>query len=503
MPSYLDITIVVVYLLATVGIGLACRGKQQNDDDYFTAGGGFTQLFGALMVGLSIAATFFSGISMLAYPSVAYKSGPAIALAALSLPLSGIPVLVWFLPKFLERSGREPYGLIEQEFGYATRAVASTMFILLRLGWMGTLIYAPTAALMAGFRLDAVWFWPIILTIGLSSTIYSVWGGLRGVIVTDAIQFMVLILGILWPIGYVLTHLPISLTAYMSEMETAGNWTMLNMSFDLTEKRTLWSLMAGLLVANFGMYMADQMSLQRYLASGTLRSARNAFITNLIGVTVVLLLLTTLGIAMAAWYSQASQLAPENIDDVFPRFVATVLPPGAAGLIFAAILAATMSSMTSGINSLAAAISLDFARHFRHDRTPEQSLRFARRLSLAIGLAATGTAGIVSRLGSIFDIAQSVIGVFLGPLFICMALAVFQVRVGRTAMISGMVAGAVAGWGIILSPLDSLWVAPFASLACLTTAYAGSLRKVRSPDATAKSENLDVRSNLPAAVEHD
>lgn len=502
MPSYLDIAIVVIYLLATVGIGLACRGKQQNDDDYFTAGGGFTQIFGALLVGLSIAATFFSGISFLAYPSVAYKSGPAIALAAISLPLSGIPVLIWFLPKFLQRSGREPYGLIEKEFGYPTRAVASTMFILLRLGWMGTLIYAPTAALMAGFQLSDGWFWPIILTIGLSSTVYSAYGGLRGVIVTDAIQFMVLILGILWPIGYVLTHLPISLTDYMSEMQTAGKWTMMNMSFDLTEKRTLWSLMAGLLVANFGMYMADQMSLQRYLASGTLRSARNAFITNLIGVTIVLLLLTTLGVAMAAWYSQASQVAPENIDDVFPRFVATILPPGAAGLIFAAILAATMSSMTSGINSLAAAISLDFARHFRHDRSPEEALKFARRLSLGIGLAATGTAGFVSQLGSIFDIAQSVIGVFLGPLFICMAFAVFQVRVGKAAMIAGMIGGSMTGWGIILSPLDSLWVAPFASLACLVIAYAGSLFAVKSTADAAERENYDVGETLPAA-EHD
>ncbi|UUO04930.1 hypothetical protein M4951_16240 [Blastopirellula sp. J2-11] len=503
MPSILDIAIVLVYLIATIGVGLACRGRQQNDDDYFTAGGGFSQVFGALLVGLSIAATFFSGISLLAYPSVAYNNGPGIAIAALAIPLAGLPVLFWFLPKFLQHSGREPYGLIETQFGYPTRALASIMFILLRLGWMGTLIYAPTAALMAAFQLSQDWFWPIILTIGLSSTLYSAWGGLRGVIVTDAIQFLVLILGILWPIAHVFTHLPVSVFDFWSNMESSGEWVTLNTSIDMTDKRTVWSLLAGFFVSNVGIYMADQMSLQRYLASGTLRSARRAFVVNIVGVMVVTLLLTMLGVAMAAWYSQALQIAPEKVDDVFPRFVATILPPGAAGLIFAAILAATMSSMTSGVNSLAAAISLDFARHFNRDRTPQQALQFARRLSVTIGLLATATAGVVRHLGTIFDIAQSVIGVFLGPLLICMSFAVFQVRVSQKSMILGMLSGTLAGWVIIFSPCDSLWVAPFSAITSAAIALCGNLfRKGESADQNKTAHHTKRGESITIASEN-
>ncbi|HWL11115.1 MAG TPA: hypothetical protein VNQ76_22090 [Planctomicrobium sp.] len=489
MPSLIDVTIVVVYLVVTIIIGIACRGRQETEEDYFTGRGGFKNFFGSLLIGLSIAATFFSGISMLAYPSVAYKTGPSIGIAAIIMPMAGLPVLIWFIPYFLKRCGREPYEVVEREFGYPTRAMASIMFVLLRMGWMGALIFAPTAALMAAFQLHDGWFWPLVLLVGLSSTFYTALGGLRGVIVTDSIQLLVMVLGILWPLIHVLTHLPVGIVESFETLQNSGRWTTINTAFSFTQEKTLWGIFFGFMVANVGIYVADQMSLQRYMASESVKAAQQAFLINIIGIVFVTIILTVLGLAMAAWYGPGGHIAPENADHVFPHFVITVLPQGAPGIIFAAIIAATMSSMTSGINALAGAISLDFSKPIQKHFSAEGRLKFARWLSVVIGLLATATAGLVRSLGSIFDIAQSVIGVFLGPLLICVAFAVFQIRVGGATMIIGMIAGTAAGWCVIFSPMDSLWVAPTSAAVCALISLSGLLFASRSIPVEVMPEN--------------
>src|SRR5690606_14969963 len=123
-------------------------------------------------------------------------------------------------------------------------------------------------------------------------------------------------------------------------------------------------------------------------------------------------------------------------------FVATRLPTGASGLLLAAILAATMSSMTSGINALAGSLTLDFRRDVTSSGEPRRQLVIARYASLAIGLISTLIAGVVGRLGTIFDITQTLLGVFLGPL-LCIAIVAFtpRLQLQPAAAIAALVAG--------------------------------------------------------------
>lgn len=464
MLTWLDILVIVVYLAGMVALGIACRGKQDNTEDYFTAHGGFSKTLGAVLVGLSIAATFFSGISFIAYPSIVLKTGVAISLGMIMLPVSGLIVGYWFLPRYLARGGREPYQIIEQHFGYPTRAVAAGMFVLLRVCWMGTLIYAPTVAVMAGMQLAPGWFWPIVLTIGISSTLYTTLGGIRGVIVTDAIQLVIIALGILWPLGYVLTHLSVPMDQAVSYLSDTGRLHWVNTSFSLREPMTVWGILISAIVGNTAMYIGDQMSLQRYLTSESISQARRAFAINIVGVIVVLVLLVLVGLAMAVWYGTTpGAMPPERSDDAFPRFVASQLPPGASGLIFAAILAATMSSMTSGTNALAGTITLDFFQRLFPDSKMNR-LAFAQAMTLVVGLIATLAAGLVSKLGAVFDITQIVGGMFAGPLLACVVLSLLRLRVHPSMMILGMLAGPCAGGLAVYFKLYSLWVGPTTAL---------------------------------------
>ena len=495
----LDLVIIAGYLLLTVIIGIRCGGSQSDDVEYFTGGfsrdsdpNPFRRWLSVLIVGLSIGATFFSGISMLGYPSQGYSSGVAVGLFVPVLPLACVVIVWWFLPRFFAsvRIQQHPYEIIEAKMGYSVRAVAAGMYVLLRIGWMGVLIYAPVTAIMSSTSLGYEWFWPLILIIGVSSTLYTTLGGLRGVLVTDAIQFLVMGLGVVGPIIFILLDERFEFTAAMDFLRQNNRLEFADFQFDITKKFTVWSVLAGAGVAQLGVAVGDQMSIQRYMAAGSLRESQRAFLLNIVGVMIVVSLLVLLGVLLSVWYGLHPESTPApNNDHVFPSFVTRNMPAGVPGMILAAILAATMSSMTSGINSLAGCLTMDFAARSPKYADPAARLRFARLVSVILGLSATCLAGFVAQLGEIFDVAQAVLGVFLGPLLICMGLAVTSYTVRSEVMIAAMIVGCVAGWIVAFSEAISLWVAPAA--AAITLIFALTGLSSSGPGTTDQRINLD------------
>ena len=478
MLKTLDLIIIAVYLLGVIAIGLRARGDQQNAEDYFTAGGGMGSAFGSVLVGLSIAATLFSGISFLAYPSVVYTHGIILfmGVALFCMPAAWL-VLRWFLPRFLAHQYTQPYDVVEHKFGPHTRTLAAVMYVMMRIGWMAALIYAPSLAIMAAAGLDAAWFWPIVLTIGLTSTVYTVFGGIRSVIVTDAIQFCIIALGIALTIGFILWRIPVPIGEAVTDLNSTGHFHWLDFTIDPQAPLTFWTVSIGVTVANIGAYIADQMSLQRYLAGGNPKAALRSFTINVAGVLVVLSLLVGVGLAINAWYRTVEDPnLPTKIDDIFPYFLASQLPAGISGLLLAALIAATMSSMTSGINTLAGAITIDFRTRLGGPISPKQQLRFGRWASLVIGLASTAAAGLVNKLGTLFDLTQIILGVFAGPLLVCVLLSVSHTRASGRWMSIGLIAGCAVGWfAAFSSAIAPLWVAPCAATTTAAITIIGTL----------------------------
>lgn len=502
MITGLDLAIIAVYLALSIAAGLWFRGRQETTGDYFTASGGLGGLLGSILVGLSIAATLFSGISFLSYPSVIFSDGIVLfmGVALICMPMAWL-VLLWFLPRYLAHPVQQPYDLIEARFGGAARTVAAAMYVLMRIGWMAAMIYAPTLALMAAARLDPSWFWPIVLITGLSSTFYTVMGGIRGVIITDAIQFCVIMLGIAMTIGYVVLHLPVPMTEAWQTLEESGRLHWLNFSLDPQAPLTFWTVAIGVTVANIANYVGDPMSLQRYLACGSVAAAKRSFIINVVGVLIVLTLLMGVGLSTFTWYHYVPDPhLPTNADKVFPHFIATELPTGISGLLLAALLAATMSSMTSGINALAGTITLDFRTRLGPAMSPPQAMRFARRTSWLVGLASTLAAGFVDRLGTIFQLTQIILGVFAGPLLVAVLLAVTQARIRGAALVAGLITGGLLGMLAAYSPhIAALWVAPIAATGTAAVTFLINPFLSRAPstqtgDATAPEAPLEPKN---------
>jgi Na+/proline symporter len=350
---------------------------------------------------------------------------------------------------------------------------------------MAALIYAPAIALLAAMRLDPQWFWPLVLAIGLSCTLYSTFGGIRGIIVTDALQMTIIFVALGLTLAFIGRNLPLSPGEVWQSLRQSGHLGDWSLSFSLT-RLSVWAVLCGVTLNSIGSYVGDQMSLQRYMTASSLDEAKRSFLVNLVGVLVVVLTLCAIGLALTAWYQGLPpDRAPARPDDVLPLFVATELPAGIAGLILAAILAATMSSMSSGINALAASLNMDFRRGASSPgESPQSSLRNARLLSLAIGLASTVSAGLVFHLGHLFDIAQRILGVFMAPLAMVLLLAVTPWRLRPHRVAAGLAAGSVAGGFVALTPnlaavfpavppVHSLWVAVAASLVTLTVCLSG------------------------------
>ena len=110
-------------------------------------------------------------MSFLFYPAVMYNGGIVLFVGVdfVCMPVA-LFVLQWFLPRYLGQGGTIPMKSLSRSSVASTRTTASILYILMRIGWMAALIYAPTMAIMAAGRLSPAWFWPCILITGLVST---------------------------------------------------------------------------------------------------------------------------------------------------------------------------------------------------------------------------------------------------------------------------------------------------------------------------------------------
>ena len=204
--------------------------------------------------------------------------------------------------------------------------------------------------------------------------------------------------------------------------------------------------------------------------------------------------------ALFAYYS--THPLPEQITGVefqsdwkYPYFIATVLPAGLAGLLVAALYAATMSSLDSGINSCSTAFLVDFWQRLKHGQvrpveeaagerdSQSHQLFLARALTLVLGAMVTILACFVGALGDIIVIGNKLVNSFAGPMFSIFLLGMLSRRARSMGVCLGAVAGmAVMAWLIFWTDLNFLWPSTFGLVVSLSVGYGLSLFE-REPEA--------------------
>jgi len=432
---FLDFAAIASYLLVILILG-GVFGRQQSRREFFVAGNSM----GWLTVGLSVMATLFSSNSFVFYPSAAFGDSLRIGLSLIAFTLM-TPIVIWvFIPVYARLDLETAYEYLERRFHVAVRTLASGLFILLRIGWMASATYAASLVVSSISEISQTY---VIIGLGVVSIGYTMMGGLRAVMWTDVIQFFVFAITILATLGLILLQSE-STPAELWETYFAGRE---NLVVDFSPSMTLpygsWVILIGIFIEGLSAFGVDQVAVQRYLSGRSERTSQLGAAINLAAMWIVIPGLLLIGVGLYGYFTQSpgelgkgslTEILTRNptvADEATPRFVSLHFPAGLAGLFLAALMAAIMSSIDSGIHSITTALVVDFRdRLFPAWRPTKASheVRWIRVLVVTIGLIAITLACFVGPLGNVFDIGKKLTSAFGGPLLAIFVLALFSPR---------------------------------------------------------------------------
>jgi SSS family transporter len=483
-----DWLIVGACLLSMALVGIYFSRRQKSLDHYLRA----EQSMGWLPVGLSLMAALNSGMDYLMQPSSTIKYGVVLVLGITSW-LALYPWVAKVVFPFYHRLNfYTVYEYLEARFDVRVRTLAAVIFLLWRLGWMATAMYVPSLAINAatGGQVDLN---TMTIIVGALVTLYTMLGGIEAVIWNDVAQFCIMFGGLAATVVIVWSTIPGGLSEIWSVNAAAGKldwWPSLvapattgvlpQVKSFFEQPMTLITLLTALIVGRMAQYTSDQVMVQRLQTTRSLKDARSAFIVNAAGDALWMIGLSFVGFALFAYF-QHTPLPPEfATDKLVPYFMSLAFPAGAVGLVIAAIMAASLSSIDSAINSCTSVAVVDIYNRVwkgadvrTATRTPleeREQVLVSRIATVLFGALGTTLACNVSRIGSLLEINAKVVNAFTGPLFGIFLLAMFSRRASSAAALGAGVAGALAAYYVAYhSRLGFMWPSTFGLAATLMT----------------------------------
>ena len=270
---WIDWVVLFGFLAFTIWDG-ARRGKNAgNLKGYFLAGRNIPWW----AAGLSIMATQASAITFISTTGIAYTEDMRFVQVYLAIPFAMILISMFLVPFFSKMKAFTAYEILEKRFGLKTRLTTSALFLISRGLALGTVIAAPSyvLALLLNMPLSIT-----IIIIGIIATIYTMIGGMAGVISTDVKQMAVMMFGLIFCFFLILFHLP-DKVGFEDALYLAGSLdklTALDVSFDLTERYNVWSGVIAALFLMLSYFGTDQTQVQRYLTTPSVKEARNSLL---------------------------------------------------------------------------------------------------------------------------------------------------------------------------------------------------------------------------------
>jgi len=430
------------YLALLVLIGAGFRRREGTTGDYFLASGRVPWWAS----GLSIFATTLSAITYLSLPAMAFGGDWSYALLNFAIPVVAIAVVYLYLPFFRRLNVTSAYEYLEARFDVSMRLFGSASFILFQLGRMGIVVLLPALALSAVTGIDV---YVCIALMGVLATVYTVMGGIEAVVWTDVMQVLVLIGGAGAALWIMAERVDGGFATLVGESFDSGKLALVHNwhAHDLSWARDgiLVIILGGVFTNALPPYTSDQAVIQRYMTVRDERASRAAIWTNAVMVVPATVLFFGLGSALWVFYRHHPELLPplEKSDQLLPWFIAQQMPPGLAGLVIAGVFAAAMSSLDSSMHSIATAFTTDFRKRFDPDIDEQRLLRFARWLTVLLGVLGTASAIVMAGVDitTLWSLFLKIVGLFLGTLAGVFALGIFTNRCNTLHAWLGALAG--------------------------------------------------------------
>jgi SSS family transporter len=469
----INYSVLALYLLISVLIGLYFARKQKSTEDYFTGGGRIPWWAS----GLSVFGTLLSAITFMAIPAKAFVTDWSFFFLNITAILITPVIAFIFIPFFNKLKIKTAYEYLEDRFNYKARAFGSLSFILFQLGRIGIVLLLPSLAIsiVTGIPVETS-----ILIMGILCILYTTSGGIEAVIWTDVMQVIVLLGGSILAVFWIMIHTETSFLDMITYASERDKFNITNMEFDFTAS-TFWVVFIGGLASAMVTQGTDQTIVQRFLTSTSVKDSQKTLFTNAVLTLPATIIFFGIGTLLFIFYTEMpNALSPaiSNNDSIFPWYIVRELPIGVSGLLVAGIFSAAMSSISSSLNSVSTAYCNDFHSHFKPNIPDLKLLRIARIVTMI-----TGVLGVLlalwmasSNIKSLWDQFYKFLGLFTGGLGGMFLLGMLTKKANANGTLLGLLASAIIIWYIsMFTEISFLMYSFFGVVSCFIFGYIFSI----------------------------
>uniref|UniRef100_A0A3P8P3T0 Solute carrier family 5 member 8 n=1 Tax=Astatotilapia calliptera TaxID=8154 RepID=A0A3P8P3T0_ASTCA len=430
---------VVLLLSAAVGFYYAWRSRKQGTSRDFLTGG---RKLNALAVSMSLTASYMSSVTVLSNPAEVYRYGAIFGYLSISYVIAVVYTSEVFLPVFYRLAINSTYEYLELRFSRATRLLGMLIFFF-NLLYTGLVIYAPALALnqVTGMNL-----WGGIISTATVCTLYC------ALVSKTFITYDTHTIGIMFA-GYMSVIIKCvilkgGISTILSDAQEGGRINFVDFDINPLRRHTFWTLVFGGAFTWSSIYGTYQPQVQRYNSCKSIKHARLALFINVLGLVCTLTSSVISGLCLYSFYKNCDPWKAGQVsspDQLLPYLVMDILADhqGLPGLFFAAVYSASLSTVSTSINAMAAVTMEDLIKP-RIKLSEKKLLLISKGLSLFFGIVCVAMAGLASLMGHMMQAVSIIWGVTGGPLLGLFSLGVLCPFVNSKGGLCGLVTGLAA-----------------------------------------------------------
>ncbi len=427
--TWIDYTLIAIFLVGIFYAGGYFYKWVGTPDDFYVAGRQITPF----LLAATITATNVNLYSFVGQAGVAYKHGISILWQTWTGNMALIFSGLFVIPVLRRLKVRTVPEFLEMRYNKGVRSLVGVLWIFRLAFWLGVVLYTAVVAAQAITGVQSFTLWVVVFAV--IAIAYTSLGGMWSVALTDALQFILMLLGAL-----ILLPLAMKAVGWMPGLLTKAPPHHLDLV--VKDGPYNWQFMLAILILGIEWASVDQGLMQRAFGAQDTRTVAKGLVLAGIITAPFALLWNLPGLAATVLYPNLS-----NADAAVPTMIHALLPPVILGIVVCGLLASQMSTIDSNLNGVATLYTNDiYASLYNRKATQKEILRTVRWMTLVTGLFMIGFSYLVPKLGGAVSAYLTVIAIMDMPLFI---IAIFYgllwKRTSSLGAIGGYLTGALAG----------------------------------------------------------
>ncbi|XP_014291035.1 sodium-coupled monocarboxylate transporter 2 [Halyomorpha halys] len=417
------------------------KKEGQDTVDGYLLGGKEMTLF---PVAMSLIASFISGIALLGIPSEVYRYGMNYLFVTLSYPTAGLVCSYVFLPVFFKLQQISVYQYMELRFNKFVRKMISFLFTISQIGLVPIVIYGPALALS---QVSDYGVFTISFYLSAFCLFYTSIGGLKAVVWTDTVQGVVMY-GAIFTIATLGTMKVGGISKILTTNYHGGRFDLI-WDIDPRIRASVWSMTVGFMITNTATSAIHPSFVQRFISLRTVREARWSSLIFMSGSFIFAIFNMYMGLIVFTHFEKCDPLATgviEKPDQILSYFIIHVFRDvrGLAGVFFAGLVSAALSTMSALLNTLAATVYEDFIEPITGKVSDSKAARMLKIITVAFGILCFLLVLVMEKLGSLLELYNSFSGPCAGVILGIFFLGVFFPQVNSKGAALGGIISLVA-----------------------------------------------------------